>query len=644
MIQNNTEKNVICIDEHLTELSASESRGIAYREAADDLGDGITRHTLTYKNNGGDTKIIPVFQRICDGTPFFYMIPCFNYNGNEWGTCNEPKGFERDGEPWIVPSDRIGVPGCSIAEFDGECRGLFAHVDGASQNSSASIFFRDGKTIQRIYFSHIEYPKIYLRKFVYGEPTVEFVDFASGTELTFVCYTYEHEKRGESFAYGRIFDFVNTQLVKPLVGRLDSANVNEYNFEFISSLIEKTDVGYISNIGFLPGGEHGNTDPNAKFEYRKTGRFEIGWCGQNITIAEMHIRRYLEKGDKQHLDIALGILDTWLTRTYPSGIISARFDQPYCDTERIDTCNEGWLLWKLVWCCELLKKAGIDAAKYENACHGIASYYLTHFPSGGFPQISSPTGEVIVEDGCAGTMLTVGFLTAYKYFGRPEYLKRGLEAFDFYYNTFLANSIAAGGALDTYCIDKESAGPMLRASLLLYELTGEAQYVEKSKQVAYYLMSWTYHHDVAFPAESDCARLGVRTTGGTSVSTAHQHLDVWGAYYVPDMVRLGELTGNRAFSEQAKILWLFTLQYLSDGSLTLHGMTRPRGAQNEAVLHCGWNWSETGKKGELNDWLVAWVTTFKMDVYYALKDTDFFDKINKREFDGIMWGSAPHPA
>ncbi len=627
MIKNNIEKNVIFINEQFEEFSAEESKSILYTKVDEELGNGIVRHTLTYKNVGEKTKMIPLLQRVSDGLPFYYMIPCFNYNGNEWGTCKEPKGTEQDGKPWIVPSDRIGVPGCSIAEFDGLCSGLFSHNEGLSQNSSASIFFKDGKTVQRLYFSHIEYPTVYLRKFVYGDPMIEFLSFDNGEEKSFVCYSYTKQKQGERFAYGGIFDFVNTNCIKPLEAAMSAKQATEYNFDFISSLVEKKDFGYISNMGFLPGGEHRDGDANSKFEFRKTGKHEIGWCGQNVTIAEMHIRRYLESGDRADLEIGTGILDSWLLRKYPSGVISAHYDAPSCDTERIDTCNEGWLLWKLIWCCELLQKAGIDVIKYEQACHDVASFYLNFFPHGGFPQISNPVGGIITTDGCAGTMLTLGFLEAYKYFKKDEYLARGTEAFDFYYDTFLANSIAAGGALDTYCIDKESAGPVLRSALLLYELSGDKAYIDKARQVAYYLMSWTYHHDVAFPKGSDCERFGVRTTGGTSVSTAHQHLDVWGAYYVPDMVKLYELTGNRAFLEQAKILWLFTLQYISDGNMTLHGMTRPRGAQNEAVLHCNWNWSEDGKKGQLNDWLVSWVTTFQMDVYYALRDTDFFENL-----------------
>ena len=49
-----------------------------------------------------------------------------------------------------------------------------------------------------------------------------------------------------------------------------------------------------------------------------------------------------------------------------------------------------------------------------------------------------------------------------------DYLNRGIEAYKCYNNTYLTHSLFAGGALDTYCIDKESAGPMLKDSLLLY--------------------------------------------------------------------------------------------------------------------------------------------------------------------------------
>jgi len=627
MIVNDYKRDIIYIARNFEEISASQSSEIELSSVQTRINEYIVKYELTYRNNGNATEIIPVFQRVSDGVPFFYMTPCVNYNGNEWGTCKEPKGMEQNGEPWIFSADRGGVPACTVAQFEGYCSAIFSDNKGLSHNSSGSIFCRDGKTVQRIYFSHLEYPTVYLLKYEYGEPIVEFIPFDSGESKTFVCYTYDNRGHRERFGYGQMFDFLNLSYAEPLTARFDADTINEYNFEFISSLVERYGDGYISNMGFLPDGEHRLGDPNSKFKFRNVGKHEIGWCGQNITIAEMHIRRYLQTKDSSALQIGVGILDTWSKRQHSTGAVSVAIDRAFDGGEWIDSCNEGWLLWKLLWCCDMLKKLGVDVSKYEKMATGIANYYLEYFPSGAFPQISNGAGGTVTKDGCAGAMLVLGFIEAYKYFGDQKYFDRAKRAYDFYYDTYLLNSIAAGGALDTYCIDKESAGPMLRASLWMYDVTGEEEYVAKAKQVAYYLMSWTYYHDIEFPSDSDCAKLCVRTTGGTSVSTAHQHLDVWGAYYVPDMFRLYTLTGNEAFREQARMLWLFTLQYVSDGTLTLHGMTRGKGAENEAVLHCNWNWSKDGKKGQLNDWLVSWVVTFKMDAYYALKDTDFFDNI-----------------
>jgi hypothetical protein len=79
---------------------------------------------------------------------------------------------------------------------------------------------------------------------------------------------------------------------------------------------------------------------------------------------------------------------------------------------------------------------------------------------------------------------------------------------------------------------------VLRAALLLHRLTGTEEYLRKAENVAHYLMTWCFYHDVPFAEGTDCALLGVQTTGGTSVSAAHHHLDCWGAYYVPDMAEL----------------------------------------------------------------------------------------------------------
>lgn len=614
---------IIYMDEKFLPVLAEQAEKIEYTEVTEKVNAYITCHRLTYRNGGEACDLIPVFELVTPGRREHYMIPSVNYNGNDWGTCLEPKGMTRDGQPWIFPPDRVSVPGCSVVQTEDACVAVFAGKENA--DASASVFETEEGTVQRIYFSYLEYPVSYARKFDYEAPRMNYVHFEPGQEKTFVCYTYKKTKQpGDLYGYSELFDYMNTDYAADLPKRYTPEEIRELNYKFVESVTECKDGAYISNIGFLPGGVHRLGDPDSTFIFRLGGNYEIGWCGQNISVAEMYLRRHLETGNDQDLTIGMGILDTWVARQYPSGLVSVHCDGPFGEEGMLDTCNLGWFVWKGIWCCALLKKAGKDPARYEQAIRKLCDGVMERYPVGGFPQALNWKGDVDRLEGCAGTMLLAGFLYAADYFGEARYQQRAKSAFDFYYDTYLCHSLAAGGALDTYCIDKESAGPVLRAALLLYSQTGEGEYLEKAEKVAHYLMTWCFYHDVPFAPDTDCARMDLRTTGATSVSTAHHHLDCWGAFYVPDMVRLYDLTGNRAYLRQARILWDFTVQYISDGSLELHGMRRMAGAQNEAVIQCNWH-SPDEDKGRLNDWLIIWVKTFQLDAYYGLKEMGRLD-------------------
>jgi hypothetical protein len=437
-----------------------------------------------------------------------------------------------------------------------------------------------------------------------------------GGKQRFICYTYERAVKDKYYGYVDLFDWLNTDYMRIPAESRSAESVKELDFRFIKGLIEGDGEKRLSNMGLLPGGVHRPGDKNSVFEYRKADRFEIGWCGQNITVAEMLIRDYAENGDKASLDTGLKMIETWLGRRYPSGLYCCHYDVPADGTERIDACNEGWFIYKLAVICGLTKALGIENPAYAAAIRSVCDYYCAAFPHGAFPQIIKPDGEIVIKDGCAGTIMAAGFLEAYRLTGDRAYLERAISAYGFYYEYYMARSVAAGGALDTYCVDKESAGPLLRAALLLHEITREEKYMKQAVLTAHYLMTWCFYHDVRFDRNSDCKRSEIRTTGGTAVSAAHHHIDCWGVFYAPDFFRLYELTGAEVYLLHAKALWAFAVQNISDGTLTIHGMTRPAGGQNECVLQCNWHGPDE-TRGGLNDWLVAWVKTFQLDAYYA---------------------------
>ena len=60
--------------------------------------------------------------------------------------------------------------------------------------------------------------------------------------------------------------------------------------------------------------------------WRKYGKYEAGWCGQNLMIAELLLRSYIETGNTDDKETALSIMDTWLLRQHKTGLISSHYD------------------------------------------------------------------------------------------------------------------------------------------------------------------------------------------------------------------------------------------------------------------------------------------------------------------------------
>ena len=135
--------------------------------------------------------------------------------------------------------------------------------------------------------------------------------------------------------------------------------------------------------------------------------------------------------------------------------------------------------------------------------------------------------------------------------------------------------------------------------------------------VSYYLSTWLWHYDGAYPEDDAFSQYGLHTFGFTSVSVQHNHLDPYALYWVPEWVELSELTGDRQWLEKARAIWLAGNQLLSDGTLRVNGLLRPAGSQNEAYFECGWGLGPAGaynrEGGRINDWLVAWPGAFRLE-------------------------------
>jgi hypothetical protein len=183
----------------------------------------------------------------------------------------------------------------------------------------------------------------------------------------------------------------------------------------------------------------------------------------------------------------------------------------------------------------------------------------------------------------------------------------------------MRNGFTTAGALDTHCIDKESAIPLLDAGIGLYERTRAEQYLRWAEHAAWYLASWQWHHSLSYPPGTALHDLGYDAWGGTSVSTQHHHQDPYGLAFANHWLRLATLTGNESWRERARAVWRNGMSGVSDGSLVVMGTPRPKGSQDEGFLHTRW-----GDAFNVSRWLVAWPTAFRLEVLRRARSWEEF--------------------
>ena len=234
------------------------------------------------------------------------------------------------------------------------------------------------------------------------------------------------------------------------------------------------------------------------------------------------------------------------------------------------------------------------------------------------------TGECADPQGSIGAYVIPGLITLYQVTGEEAYIAAARKALRFYRDRDLAAFRCTAGALDTYCIDKESASPLLRAALRLYDITGDRSYVEKAEKVAWYLSTWTMHFTVKYPEGCVINEIGFDTFGSTSVSTAHNALDHFALRDISAFLQLYELTGFAQWKERALAFWCGACQGISDGTLVVNGRLRPAGSSDEAVSHTHWRRNSTPAFSP-TQWLSAWPCSFRLEILRWFDDWSFLD-------------------
>lgn len=597
------------------------SKGWEMQDTLTVVGEGFYQIERRVKNKGDVIKTLSPFLDVetCF-KPTFYMIPCVNYNGNQWGNGNEPKGLTRDGQPWVFAYNRSSLPSASFSEDKEFAVGLFADINGVVE-SSCSLIQGDEGLIHRIMWPDSEGPYTYSNRDTYEKSVEKWIELEPEGVFSAKVYLTVNEVGDECYGWTQAYD-KSWELIhhkEPLIYTPDQ--VFNLGIDYAKQLLDSEEEYNLPNIGFY------ETDDGWKL--RESNKYEIGWCGQHASLATAFIKSYLINGDKQSLEHGERILDTWINHApTDTGLFHVIYNTSIDEAEKshkADTCNLGWGAWYMLEAYQLAKEAGLNKERWLETSLKMCDFFVAHYDESFYfgKEWDVVTGECTASNGTIGGFIIIPLLKGYEMTKNKKYLGTAIKAFKGYVERDLNKMECTAGALDTTCVDKETCWPLLKCGLDLFELTGEAYYLESAKKAGYYLLSWMMHFETTDQEDNGFSRYGYKSFGGTAVSAQHHHLDPWGALIALDWMRLGQILGDVKWEQRARATWQNSLYCISDGTLEINGRIRPRGSQNEAYFHCNWSFNKTGTSGSrLNDWLVAWPTAFRLVTLMRLQDWD----------------------
>ena len=97
-------------------LEIPDAQGVSHKERIEALDSNTFKATVTFKalEDLDSARLEAGF--VQNSGSGYWMIPSVNYNGNDWGRGNEPKGAKADGQWRTVSFRRTPIPGAMYSE------------------------------------------------------------------------------------------------------------------------------------------------------------------------------------------------------------------------------------------------------------------------------------------------------------------------------------------------------------------------------------------------------------------------------------------------------------------------------------------------------------------------------------------------
>ena len=547
----------------------------------------------------------------------YAAIPSVNYNGNEWGRGREPKGFQYEGQWWTVSYRATPIPGVTYSEGEKYAVALWGDNPARPEDAfSCSIRPETDKTTHCLIFPEEEMPRCYAYRDRYLDGFRRKASMAKGETKTLVAYLHVSEVKPQHRAMQSYLRKAWQMAEHDSSAVYEPEKIWQLAIRYAKERLWAEEGSYKGfSIGLLP-------EKDGTWNQRRSWKYEIGWCGQNASFGNSFLTDYLKTGDTSSLDMGIVCLDTWADHaTLPNGLFITNYD--YLLENRkdatLDACNLGTAALNFFEAADLARQCGQERPRYETIALGICRFVMDDQQENGvYGRGWTYDGECVYREGTVGCFLVPPMIEAYRRTQNRRFLESAVRAYNHYIEQLNEEGYTTAGALDTWCIDKESSISLLRSALGLYHATQDTSYIADAVHISYYLSTWLWHYNGAYPSDDNFTKYGYKTFGATSVSTQHRHLDPYALLWVGEWIALSELTGDAQWKEKALAVWRNGCQLISDGTLEINGMLRPAGSQNEAYFECHWGFNDN--KDRINQWLVAWPGAFRLETLRHLPD------------------------
>ena len=597
---------------------------IAAADALREVRPGLFEWTRTFAYTGQD-HVRPV--RLTMEVEALYasrysLIPAVVYDGNAWGTGLEPKGFIKDGKPWTFAYHRTAIPGATYSESEAWSVGLFSAPGQVLGGFSCALEPGTDKTVHRLVWPEEETPLVYSMRDAYQEAFRGDLRMSRGQTIALQAWIVVAPVATPRHGWHALVDAAWELNARPVRPRFEPEELWELGVQFAADNLWAEEKGF---NGFSIGLRWDSQEQG--WVQRQSWKYEIGWAGQNLSLANAMLYDYLLSKERTSLDKGTRCLDTWLRNArLKNGLFRTHYDYLIAledpKDEVQDACNLGHAAQGYFEAYDLAARCGLKRPEYRAAALGVCDFALKAMRADGrIGKAWRNDGKAVDPEGTIGAFLIPPLVTAYRATHKAAYLDGAERAYAYYYDEFVKNGFTTAGALDTYCIDKESATPLLKAALELHDVTGKEMYLRRAEDVSYYLATWQWHYTVPYEEGTVLGEMGYDTYGGTAVSTQHHHQDPYALIIVNDWIKLAQLTGKAAWRERALAAWANASIGISDGDLVIMGKKRPYGSQDEGFLHTRWL-----QPFAVSQWLVAWPAAFRLETLRQNPNWSLFDR------------------